>query len=164
MISLQAHLIKFWYEKCLRIIERLSRRRGVTASGSYPFKSGLLSLPPCPPSRGQGRASFSPSASSNRCAFKKQTLRAVSAVGFGDFSVPVIFLKWEHQGGKRRKSQQIASSEQGPGRWLEAPGRQGHCSAAREWGQVQAAGTLHGGDENLTNGSLSHCPGIWDVP
>lgn len=28
MISFQAHLIKFWDEKCLRIIECLSWRRG----------------------------------------------------------------------------------------------------------------------------------------
>lgn len=63
-------------------------------------------------------------------------------MGFGDFSAPFVFLKWEHQGGKRRKSQQIGSSEQDTGRWLEAPRTAGPLLSGkrggRGWGVARA--------------------------
>lgn len=106
MISFQAHLIKFWYEKCLHAVISLHVFHGEEGGGHYlRFLSfqvmSSLSVPS--PSFQGPRVSVPSSAQSNRCTFKKQTLHAFSALGLGYFSVTFVFLKWEHQGGKRRK-------------------------------------------------------------
>lgn len=79
-------------------------------------------MPSLPPASFQGlREALSHPLHLTDVLLKKQTLHAFSALRLGDYSGPFIFVKWELQGEKRRKSQQIARSTQAAKRRLEAP-------------------------------------------
>lgn len=82
------------------------------------------------------------------------------ALGLGDFSVPFVFLKWEHQGGKRRKSQQAASQEPAArGGW--SPRRQDHCSEPGAWARRQAPSVVQ---METSQTALCRPAGIWGRP
>lgn len=105
------------------------------------------------------KGDFFLSAPSDRCTVKKPDPPSIPALGPGDYSTPFVFLKREHQGGKKRKSQRAASQER-----------------AARGGWAPMAGLLLGGwagtrrqapSEGWTRTSqtaLCRPAGIWGVP
>lgn len=93
----------------------------------------LQGAAPSPPQtlRPGAKGDFFLSAPSDRCTVKKPDPPCIPALGPGDDSTPFVFLKREHQGGKKRKHQRAASLERPPGE--AGPRRQGCCLEAG-WG------------------------------
>lgn len=125
MTSFQAHLIQSARRTvCVCTLSPLNVSHG---GGHSARKLGLPSLPQT--SFQEPRVSFSLITRSDRCTFKKQTLHAFQPWGLATSLCHSSF-KREHQGGKRRKSQQAASLERAArGGW--SPRRQDHCFEAR---------------------------------